>query len=231
LQFLRWILKHLLGAAVPAGTLQQPISTLILSTSADRSDTFQQELRSFIESSSSLGDPRLRENAPNWRDVEPEAAQRFLSWLAKEYNQFFFDTILPRSDENRRRADFWLRYYKRINDFQVAISEEDYRKLKKNNPVKRLPLHSRITQSATSAFIMQFTGYGKDYVIVEFSETGNAAYMYERAEFEARNVNLRTPFFQLNRHLKHHGHLNRILHLGAWETKARYKLATLGIVP
>lgn len=78
---------------------------------------------------------------------------------------------------------------------------------------------------------MQFVGHGKDYVIVEFSETGNAAYIYERSAFEGTNVNLRTSSFQMNRHLKHNGKLGRIIHNGGWETGAKYQLAELGIRP
>jgi hypothetical protein len=78
---------------------------------------------------------------------------------------------------------------------------------------------------------MKFQGYETEFIIVEFSETGNAAHIYERAVFESKNVDLRTPFFQLNRHLKHEGRKDRILHLGNWEIPTRQKLAELGIRP
>jgi hypothetical protein len=231
LRYLEWMIKDVLAETVNSGALHTAVSSLILSQSAEKSESFQQTLRSYVQSCPRLGDPRLRQCAPNWRDMDPEAAQRFLSWLAKENILFFFNTILPRNDENRRRADFWLRYHKQIRDFQVAISEQDYWKLKANKSTAGLPLHSRVSQSSTSAFLMKFQGYGTEFIIAEFSETGNAAYIYDRAAFESKNVNLRTPFFQLNRHLKHDGRKDRILHLGTWESPARQKLAELGIRP
>jgi len=231
LRYLEWMIKDVFSETLMPGALHKAASSLILSRSAERSESFQQTLRSYVQSCPRLGDPRLRQCAPNWRDMDPDAGQCFLSWLAKENILFFFNTILPRNDENRRRADFWLRYHKQIRDFQVAISEQDYWKLKANKSTAGLPLHSRVSQSSTSAFLMRFKGYGTEFIIAEFSETGNAAYIYDRAAFESKNVNLRTPFFQLNRHLKHDGRKDRILHLGAWESPARQKLAELGIRP
>jgi len=232
LRYLEWMIKDVLTETLMSGALHAAVSSLILSQSAERSESFQHTLRSYVQSCRRLGDPRLRQCAPNWRDMEADAGQRFLSWLAKENILFFFNTILPRNDENRRRADFWLWYHKQIKDFQVAISEQDYWKLKANKSATDLPLHSRVTHASTSAFLMKFQGYETEYIIVEFSETGNAAYIYERAVFESRNVNLRTPSFDLKRHLKHEGHKHpRILHLGTWEYTARQKLAELGIRP
>jgi hypothetical protein len=231
LRYLEWMIKDVLTETLMPGALHAAVSSLILSRSAERSASFQQTLRSYVQNCPRLGDPRLRQFAPNWRDMDPEAGQRFLSWLAKENILFFFNTILPRNDENRRRADFWLRYHKQIKDFQVAISEQDYWKVKANKSTADLPLHSRVTQSSTSAFLMKFQGYGAEFIIAEFSETGHAAYIYDRAAFESKNVDLRTPFFQLHRHLKHGGRKDRILHLGTWESPARQKLAELGIRP
>jgi len=231
LRYLEWMIKDVLSETLMPGSLHAAVGSLILSRSAERAESFQQTLRSYVQSCPRLGDPRLRQCAPNWRDMDPDARLRFLSWLAKENILFFFNTILPRSDENRRRADFWLRYHKQIKDFQVAISEQDLWKLKANKSTADLPLHSRVTQASTSAFLMKFQGQGNEFVVVEFSETGNAAYIYERAAFESKNVNLRTPYFQLNGHLKHDGRADRILHLGNWESPAGQKLAELGIRP
>ncbi len=38
---------------------------------------------------------------------------------------------------------------------------------------------------------------GKDYVIIEFSETGNAAYIYERKVFESSGAKLRSNSFDM----------------------------------
>lgn len=232
LSFLNWMIAHILTDTLLLGALYTASSALILSRSAEVSGPFQEAVRNFVQSCRWLGDPRLRQSAPNWRAMEPEARERFLSWLAKESILFFFNTILPPNDHNRRRAEFWLRYYQKITDFQVAISDADRAKILASKATSRLPLHSRVEGSVASAFLLQFRGWDRDYVVVEFSETGNAAYIYERPMFESKNVNLRTPVFQLARHLKHEGRTDRILHSqGGWEFPARQKLAELGIRP
>ncbi len=231
LTYLDWILEHVLTSSVLLPPFHAAVSTLIMSGSAAKWPSIQSRLQAFVQRDPRLGDPRLKQYTPNWRGMHPDAGQRVLSWLARENILFFFNTILPPNDENRRRAEFWLRYHRKILDFQVAISEQDFWKFRANKAPADLPLHSRVVQTATSAFLMQFQGYGKEYVIAEFSETGNAAYIYDRATFESRNVNLRTPQFHLTRHLKHERWPNRILHQRGWELPARQKLAELGIVP
>ena len=78
---------------------------------------------------------------------------------------------------------------------------------------------------------MRFQGYGGDYVVVEFSEKGNAAYIFRAADFEGRRVTMRTPRFDLKAHLKFDD-AHRILHIHDWEPKAAYKLASeFGVRP
>ncbi len=65
----------------------------------------------------------------------------------------------------------------------------------------------------------------------EFSEKGNAAYIFRFDQFEAQGVNLRTHRFELKSHLKF-DRTHRILHLGDWESDAGYRLASeFGIRP
>src|SRR5207245_6967641 len=136
------------------------ISSLILSESAKRSEVFQRALRSYVQNHKMLGDPRVRESSLNWRSMAPEAAQHYLSWLARDSIIFFFNTILPNTNENRRRKEFWLRYHDRIRDFQVAVSEADHWKVKASQKTSELLCYSHVAHPTTSAFLMRFDGYG-----------------------------------------------------------------------
>jgi hypothetical protein len=82
---------------------------------------------------------------------------------------------------------------------------------------------------------MVFEGYGKDYVVIEFSETNNAAYIYERKVFEASGASMRSNSYDMAKDLKRMKEVQgRILHLEGrdlWETKARRALAEMGIRP
>ncbi len=231
LDYLRWMIERIFSDNTSADSFSEAISLLILSESAKRSETFRLALSAFIRNDKKLGDPRLRESAPNWRPMKPEAAQRYLSWLAKDSILFFFNTILPDTNENRRRKDFWLRYHNCIKDFQVAVSEEDFWKVKSGHKASEVISYSRVDHPTTSAFLMQFEGYGKRFLVVEFSETGNAAYIFQLEEFLSLGVSLRTPRFDLKKHLKYNKE-HRIFHSGSWEAKAVYSLAMeFGIRP
>ena len=238
LKELQWISDHLLTSALSADAYRQAMSKLIVSRMAEGMPPFQSALVSLVHADDRLGDPRLSYCAPNWRKI-PEARERILAWLAKETLQFFFDTLVPRNDSNRRRAEFWLEYAKKqgkIKDFQVAVSEEDRPKIRASR-AKTIPSYSNIRGGKASAFLMVFEGWShKEYVVIEFSETGHAAYIYEREIFEASGAKMRSNSFDMSDDLRRMSDAqDRILHLvdtrERWETKARRKLADLGIRP
>ena len=229
LQYLRWFTEQVLPD-VSQKSLCAAASWLILSGSARQSVTFQQSLRDYIQLNSRLGDPRMRETSLNWRAIDPEAAQLYLSWLARDSIIFFFNTLLPNNSENRRRKDFWLRYHDKIHDFQVAVSEQDIWKLKARKNSEML-CYSQVDHATASAFLMKFKGYNGYYLVAEFSETGNAAYIFKMQEFESRRVTLRTPRFDLKNHLKF-DKTHRIIHNGDWESAAsRMLYSEFGIQP
>jgi hypothetical protein len=84
---------------------------------------------------------------------------------------------------------------------------------------------------------MVFEGWDrKEYVVIEFSETGHAAYIYEREVFEASGARMRSNSFNLSNDLRRMNDAqDRILHLvdtrERWESKAKNKLSDLGIRP
>jgi hypothetical protein len=237
LRELQWISEHLLSPALNPEAYRQAMSKMILSRMVEGMPFFQSALVALVHADERLGDPRLAYCAPNWRKVR-EAGERFLAWLAKDTLQFFFDTLVPPNDTNRRRAEFWLEYAKKqgkFKDFQVAVSEEDRPKVRASR-AKTIPSYSSITGGKTSAFLMVFEGYGIDYVVIEFSDTGNAAYIYERESFEVRRVSMRANSFHLIEDLKRISAVtDRIWHrtntVERWEIKARRQLADLGIRP
>lgn len=229
--FFKWMTESVLSDVVPIEVFADAVSSLIESNAAVRWGSFQSLLKAYVLRHKRLGDPRTREGALNWRFMSVEASRRYLSWLAKDCINFFFNTILPNTNENRSRRDFWLQYHDRIKDFQVAVSEADALKVKANQHKTDLLYHSRIDHPTTSAFMMQFEGWGGDYIVIEFSESGNAAYIYKRGDFEAQKLTLRTPRFAALNRLKF-DQTHRIFHSGSWESRTRYRLASeFGIKP
>jgi len=233
LRYLQWMTEKVLSDLTFPDAFTDAVSSLILSDSAKRSESFQHALRSYIQNHKRLGDPRIRESSPNWRSIAPAAVQRYLSWLARDNIVFFFDTILPNNSVNRRRKDFWLRYHDRIKDFQVALSDADVWKVKAGRQSTDILYYSRVVHPTTSAFLMKFEGYpgGGPFLVIEFSEKGNAAYIYNLADFESRGLTLRTNRFELKNHLKFNT-THRIFHTADWESSADYRLSSeFGITP
>lgn len=233
----RWGYANIFLPALPPETYRHCMSALITSGLSTRFSTFRQELMQSITDDKRLGDPRLADGSLNWRSVPEQARGIFLSWLAQRYIQLFFDIVVPKSDENRRRAEFWLRYAKRsgnIKDFQVAVSTEDMLKVRGSREARGLSI-ARVDagSNTSSAFLMEFHGNGERYIIVEFSETGNAASIHRRMVFERDGTSLRHDRFRLDWLRGTTTRLDRILHVPAngWEPKAFHKLAALGIVP
>jgi hypothetical protein len=226
---LEYLLNDVFGNAAPSSEFYRAIDLAIQSRHAANSEGFRQTLQRYSLSSRNLGDPRLPASQANWAPI-PGAAQKLLSWLARESLLFFFDLILPNSNVNRQRKDFWLRYYKSIRDFQVAVSERDLLRLRAR--VRDLPGYSRIDHPTASAFLMKFAGT-PDILVVEFSETGNAAYIHNANRFEAEVAEMRQYKFSLRAELKHSEKIDKILHLpvNSWQWKAANQLATWGIRP
>ena len=223
---LRWITEAILSDLTPVDAFSEAVSALILSNLASRSVTFQRALRAYAQRHKRLGDPRVRQSALNWRPIPTEAKQRYMSWLACDSITFFFNVILPNNSENQRRKDFWMRYHGSIKDFQVAVSEGDLGKIRTSERTADLGDHSRLDHPTTSAFLMEFEGYGgQRYIVIEFSETGNAAYIFKSDDFEARKLSLRTSWFKLSEHLKF-DKTHRILHSLGWEQGALNRLAS-----
>jgi hypothetical protein len=233
---LNWFISCLLTDDLDPVIYRQAMARLIRS-SLSSIPSYQKALTEEIQTDRRLGDPRLPDRSPNWISVPEEVKARFLSWLATKTLQFFFDILVPHNDDNRRRAEFWLQYARRdgnIRDFQVAVSEEDEPKIRRSRE-RTIPSYSRVKAprgSSSSAFLMVFEAYGKEYVIVEFSETGNATYIYERNKFELRGTKIRALSFDLRNDLKRMTDVKkRISHMGQWESTAVYKLSELGIKP
>lgn len=231
---LKFLQDGLLGPAFDPEEFRTALSRLIMSDLPMRFPAVQTMLVQWVHDDLRLGDPRLSHRAPNWRLVDTAARSRFLAWLAKETLEFFFNTIVPEDAENRRRANFWIAYARAglIRDFNVVVCHQDEPKMRRSR-AKFIPGYARLDaneSNQTSAFLMVLEGYGKEYVVAEFSETGNAAHVCRRSAFEIEGVRLHNTVFRRRQiHNPSRAEL-RILHSHSWEATAKRALANqLGI--
>ena len=136
------------------------------------------QLKDFVLQHPELGDPRI--SSVSWQDFDPRAREIFVSWLSEEDLTFFFELIIKKDPHSRKR--FWLKYVKAMKNSYVLVGESDlsYNSVALNDLRKRGRHFGRGTGIDSSAFIMTF---GK-YVVVEFSEVGNACYLYKSSDFD-----------------------------------------------
>jgi hypothetical protein len=168
--------------------------------------------------------PWLTKNQPEWGRVSPEARKMVEGWLKLELIHQFFDVLSDDRQQDRRRFEFWRQHHERMDAVYFVVGSEaesrqdaDWKRLM--NALEGRSL-SYVGSRRTHAFIM----YIGDTAIVEFSQTGHAAYFYDKADLliGTDRLSATTPW------LKRREVGSRMLHKdgssGTWEQKFQLKL-------
>jgi hypothetical protein len=178
---LRGALDGYLGSnLVRKEAFNEAVSELITSRKAERSEFVQGVLIDFLFEKRGLGDPRI--NPENWTGIEEAATTRVVQWLSREDINFFFELLLRDKDDKHGRKAFWLQYADKVARSRALISREDI----KDHSVRLREMEEKGRSygrldgvNSSSSFILDF---GK-VVVVEFSEVGNACYIYTKNDF------------------------------------------------
>jgi len=228
LRWLRQLTQGLLTSSmVGAVALTRAVSALIMWDQCEQDPQIQEAVRTFLLEDPRFRDPRLPNRNANWDLCAEAARQRVVGWLAKGDLLFFFKFIIR--DDPHHRRDFWLRYIGQAVDASVALSEEDHIRLRAQ--VRDKLTYSRV-DGATSAFLMRFRGVSKDFLCIEFSETGNALHVHDADAFVARFKSIRRPRFNLRTELKNTATLfEKFSHFQIWQYRVQSFLSRYGIRP
>jgi hypothetical protein len=134
---------------------------------------------------STFDDPRSALRSEGWAEVrrlyEP-GFKRLLAMLCEQDLQVFFDHAMNEPD----RREFWLQYLHEIERTGCVLDPESRKRLEsKLGGVEELRgaidrAHRFKGSSKVQAFYLVFS----TLVVVEFSDTDNAAYVYSREYFE-----------------------------------------------
>jgi hypothetical protein len=152
------------------------IGTTILHHVSSQDLRLQENLIKVVLSDSRLGDPRLPRNTKNWLGIS-EARQRFLQWLSRADINFFFEHVLPKGKDPHSRKAFWLRYVSRVLMSRPLLNRDDEDRLRVTiRSLKEQIGHFGRIHGPTSAFLLDFG----PLVVIEFSQVGNACYLYEK---------------------------------------------------
>jgi len=137
------------------------------------------------------GNPWLPSNETRWGGVVPATRQMVSEWLKREFVEAFFAKLAQDGIGDRRRANFWLRYVKSMDNIRFALGakaltsrDRDLEVLRKKMYGLYTELHT--TDSSNNAFIMTLG----NLVAVEFGGMGNAFYGYDTRENLPFNASL-----------------------------------------
>jgi hypothetical protein len=232
-----YLYEHLMPQA-ELSAKQQAAGRLIIKAGRNPDGQYINEVKNYVLGEKDLGDPRLPQNGPNWLGID-EAKGIFIQWLSLADITFFFELVIADAEDVHRRKAFWLNYVEEVKRSWVILNDRDYYRLRLRQRELQRNLGDqtvgRFRWPSSSAFILDF---GR-IVVVEFSQTGNAAYVYHAQEA--------ADFIEFwRKYLNYHGDLKRpektcscfipgqnykgkINHSGAWEYRARQMLVVHGI--
>lgn len=228
--------KAPLPPAIPDNSVAQAaaVSALLLQGAApdQLSAETQASLREIVFRSSfrdprEFRDARYAPESVGWKHVRalaPLDYEAFLERLISEDMQVFFEYI--ETDQDRGR--FWQRLLKHICGTGFFLSDETKERLSRAFAGGQQEMRARIKrtnrlldQMKGDAFYLMF----KNHVVVEFSQKGNAAFVYERQVFEKEM--LRNPAWITN--LKRSHNVARLTHHQNWQQHFCRELEALGV--
>jgi EH_Signature domain len=210
------------------GSFKHCVQELILSSSR-LSPQQADSLRDFILGDQRLLDPRLPRNGPNWAGITESARDIVIQWLSAEDIQLFFDHVLTNRNDPHGRKPFWLKFKGRIKRSRPLLSALDESRWLANTATQKKPNFGRMDYSCnTSAFLLDF---GR-LIVVEFSQVGNAVYVYEHREVPDLNESFWSQArFSLSTLKQQDRCIERMTHSALWQSKMRTLLAQFGIRP
>lgn len=116
-------------------------------------------------------------------DLLKQAQNLIRIWTNEKYISIYFEKCV----DDPRRKTFWLKYIKDIEKIRIAGSRVTKQTMSTDMRLTQL-LHGKFIQgtnrSDTSAIIMQIRGK----IYIEFSETGNALYVYQKHNLPIKNL-------------------------------------------
>jgi hypothetical protein len=212
-------------AGWPVQDFRAVVGVTILHPGTTKDPDLQEALIKVVLSDPRLGDPRLPRNVKNWLGIQ-EARQRFLQWLSRADINFFFEHVLPRSKDPHDRKAFWLRYVPRVLMSRPLLNRDDEGRIRVTlQSLQEQIGHFGRIHGTTSAFLLDFG----PLVVVEFSQAGNACYLYEKSSSDKVIADFWSPEVFTVEGLKKRALATRVRHIPGWQLTLAHLLAQYGI--
>jgi hypothetical protein len=154
-----------------------------------------------------------------------EARQMLNTWLKVRLIKDFFDLLSEDRSADGRRLNYWLRFEPMIDDMWFVLGSDaktdkrkDYEDFRQRAKGRLLDLVGA-TPTQNNAFLMHIAGH----VIVEFSQVGNACFVYKREDLSSDvKRKLKSDVYRAQidiADLRVSGHQPRLVHQGGWEPR------------
>lgn len=168
-----------------------------------------------------------RKNLEKWLSFNEEARSVFISWLNEQDIRVFFDVFIDYDPHGRKH--FWLNYSRNVKNTQIiqapSLSQNIKNEEKINELKKKGYIFPKLIDAQTNAFILDFD----EFTVVEFSENGNACYIYEKDKMQVLQKTKNS--FYIGELKNKNKALNVITHNKNWQYNLTNWLAHRGIRP
>lgn len=192
-------------------------------------------LRDYIIRPDVWKNPKLRNTgiASKWHYVDENVWRMVFGWVTREHLRMFFEIISGRHGAMKDRFSFWSQYIEQIIFTKLIFGSTTQIQRRKNPEIKKLfeeeeGVYSLLNSSNRDldAFIIRI----QNYVFVEFSMNGNAAFIYEYKNMPFNLNDRRMNDNTFGNGLKS-AQQDKIIHNGDWQLSTKSRLMRLGIFP
>ena len=192
-------------------------------------------LRDYLSRKDVWRNPELRMSDPAtpWHRVDEAVWMMVLQWTHVANLKDFFGTLSARNSAQGRLA-FWSRYLNQISWTRLVFSPQTTALARRNKAIRELIVREEGEYTAfwgarnIDALMMRIG----EFLVVEFSTTGNPAYVYDsrKLEFDPHALKNQVGAGGLNYGFQGAAAM-RIVHRAPWEQDAEEGLKRLGIHP
>ncbi len=194
------------------------------------------ELRDYVIRKDVWKNPKLRDAgiATAWNRVSEDVWRMVLQWVNEANLRDFFEILAARRNSDEGRLAFWSKYLDQISWTRLIFSAQTKALAKSNAAIRSLIAREEGSYAtiSTNTDVDGFMMVIGSYLIVEFSQTPNAAYIYKADELPfqpyAPTYSATTQDLKFGFRGEKAG---RIIHKPGWEFGADIDLRALGIQP
>lgn len=176
------------------------------------------------------GNPQY-ESSAGWLNVESDTKKMVVQWFVRADLEAFFKLFSRDADVDR--FNYWIKFIDQISFSQIFLGSSALtsRQIEhqKYRSINRGRLKSLMQSSATNnAFLLKI---GNVY-IVDFSDTGNACYAYNKLPYNSNAQQIFINDLKNKREVLFRNNYDEkiaLSHSGAWESRFDEHLAKLGV--